>query len=101
MSFRYEEFSEFISDPLSPPFPPPTDSIAQQFNDKIQELGDDWVPVSIQGLEIPKDQGGSHIRTPTFLVLFATRNELTGDFGKIISQFRSVSIAGDPPPPAP
>lgn len=93
MSFRYEEFAEFVD-------PTPTDSIAQQFNDKIQELGEDWVPVSIQGLEIPL-QGGSPERAPRFLVLFATRNELTGGFGKIISQFRSASIAGDPPPPSP
>ena len=90
MSFRFEEFSEFGG-------PTPTDSIAQQFNDKIAELGKDWVPVQIQGLEIPIAEGDSASRAPRFLVLFVTRDELTGEFGKIIAQFRSASIAGAPP----
>ena len=89
MSFRLEEFTEFRE-------PTPTDSLATQINDKIQELGNDWVPVHILGIETSADEFDGLARAPRFLVLFVTRDELTGEFGKIISQLRSASIAGIP-----
>lgn len=93
MSFRLEEFTEFTT-----MTPTPTDSLATQINDKIQELGSEWVPVHILGIETSKKEFDGLARAPRFLVLFVTRDELAGEFGKIISQFRSNSIAGVPQP---
>lgn len=89
MSFRMEEFTELSS-------PTPTDKLATQINDKMQELGPDWVPVHLLGIETNDVRFSETPRTPRFLVLFITRNELAGEFGKLLSQFRSNSIAGVP-----
>ena len=85
MSFRFEQFTEFAA-------PTPTDSIATQINDKIQELGDDWVPVHILGFETSSSEFAQS-RAMRYLILFITRDELTGDFGKLVAGFRSGTIS--------
>ena len=89
MSFRFEEFSEFGG-------PTPTDSIAKQINDRMQELGDDWVPVQVLGIETPKEEFTTFARAARSLVFFITRDELAGESGEIIAQFQSSFIGGKP-----
>lgn len=95
MSFRFEQFEEHGPGPSAGP---PSESLAKQINDKMQELGDDWVPVQVLGVETPFSEFSESGRLTQSLVFFITRDELAGEFGEIIAQFRSSFIGGKPTP---
>ena len=93
MSFRFEQFEEYR---LGQSSVTPSATIAEQINDKMQELGDDWVPVQVLGIETPFAEFSGADRSTQSLVFFITRDELAGEFGEIIAQFRSSFIGGKP-----